>query len=59
MQTTTFGDRDVSNALFLLTQAAEERKRYREQIPMTQLEDTDEETDSSSPLFDQFCLTCG
>jgi len=59
MPKTTFGERDVGNALFLLTQAAEERRRYREQIPVAQQEDTDEETDSNSPLFDQFCLTSG
>jgi hypothetical protein len=37
MNVTTFGDRDVGNALFLLTQAAEERRRFREQISVTEI----------------------
>ncbi len=48
MQTPIFSTRDASNGILALCQAAEERRRYRERIPLLPQDDSDEETDSTS-----------
>jgi hypothetical protein len=60
MSTTSFTQRDAADAILFISQAADERRRYREQFQnVNPIYSSDEENDSCSPIFDEFYFAGG